>query len=82
MRKEKLIWKGTESSLLSILSFQNKLLDLHSKPTAKLAFIHTLGIFGKTSQPHFSPIEICLNNSLETGLFSPGKGTNTFSQCL
>lgn len=64
------------------LFFQNKILDSHSKPTAKLAFIHILGIFRKTSQPCFSSIETVLDNSLEIGLFSPGKGTNTFSQCL
>lgn len=83
MRKEKQIWKGTHNNLLlSILSFQDKVLDSHSKPTAKMAFIHILGIFGKTLQPCFSSVEIVLNNLLEIGLFSPGKGTNTFSQCL
>lgn len=83
MRKEKQIWKGTHNNLLlSILSFQDKVLDSHSKSTAKMAFIYILGIFGKTLQPRFSSVEIVLNNLLEIGLFSPGKGTNTFSQCL
>lgn len=83
MRKEKPIWKGTGNYLLlSIPAFQNKILDLHSKATAKMAFIHTSVIFWKTLQLRFSSVEIILNNLLETGLFSPGKGTNTFSQCL
>lgn len=83
MSKEKQIWKGTDDNLLlSILSFQNKVLDSYSKPTAKMAFIHILGIFRKSLQLCFSSIEIVLNNLLEIGLFSPGKGTNTFSQCL
>lgn len=81
MRKEQ-IWKGTDNNLLlSILSFQNKVLDWHSEPTVKMAFIHILGIVGKTLQLHLC-IEIFFNNLLEIGLFSPGKGTNTFSQCL
>lgn len=71
----------TNNLLLSILSFQNKVLDSHSKHTAKMAFIDILGILEKILHLHFS-IEIVLNNLLEIGLFSPGKGTNTFSQCL
>lgn len=83
MRKEKQIWKGRGNYLLlSSLSFPNKVLDLHSEATAKTAFIHILGIFWKTLQLCFSSVEIVLNNLLEIGLFSPGKGTNTFSQCL